>query len=70
MSLNTKVRTFCMLQPLWILLALPVLAGTARIYVTNFFSPGTTNSISVIDTMNKYGDLSGRESSMHKYRPV
>jgi len=39
------VRTFCMLQPLWILLALPMSAGTARIYVTN--SAG--DSVDVVD---------------------
>jgi YVTN family beta-propeller protein len=45
MSLNAKVRTFCMLQPLCILLALPVSAGTSRIYITN--SAGDT--VDVID---------------------
>jgi YVTN family beta-propeller protein len=45
MNLNAKVRTFCMLQPLWMLLALPVSAGTARIYVTN--SAG--DSVDVVD---------------------
>jgi YVTN family beta-propeller protein len=45
MTFNAKVRTFCMLQPLWVLLALPVLAGTARIYITN--SAG--DSVDVID---------------------
>jgi YVTN family beta-propeller protein len=46
MSLNAKVRTFCMLQPLWMLLALPVSAGNSRIYITN--SAGDT--VDVIDS--------------------
>jgi YVTN family beta-propeller protein len=45
MSLTVKVRTFCLLQPLWMMLAMPVLAGTARIYVTN--SAG--DSVDVVD---------------------
>ena len=45
MSLNAKLRTFCLLQPLWILLALPVSAGITRIYVTN--SAGDT--VDVVD---------------------
>src|SRR5229473_4562874 len=45
MSLNAKVRTFCKLQPLLILLALPASAGTTRIYVTN--SAGDT--VDVVD---------------------
>src|ERR1700692_2179400 len=50
MAISTKLRTLFLLQPLWILLALPGLASTARIYVTN--SAGDT--VSVIDpTTNK-----------------
>src|SRR5258708_14033567 len=45
MSLNAKVRTFWMLQPLSILLALAVSAGITRIYVTN--SAGDT--VDVVD---------------------
>ena len=45
MTLSAKVRTIFMLQPLWILLALPALATTARIYVTN--SAGDT--VDVVD---------------------
>jgi YVTN family beta-propeller protein len=45
MSLNAKLRTFCGLQLLWILIALPVSAGTTRIYVTN--SAGDT--VDVVD---------------------
>ena len=45
MSLNAKLRIFCMLQPLWFLLALPVSAGNTRIYVTN--SAGDT--VDVVD---------------------
>src|SRR6202158_2292099 len=45
MSLTAKLRTFCMLQPLWTLLALPVAAGNTRIYVTN--SAG--DSVDVVD---------------------
>jgi YVTN family beta-propeller protein len=46
MSFHAKVRSFWMLQPLWMLLALPALAGsTARIYVTN--SAGDT--VDVVD---------------------
>ena len=45
MNFNAKVRTFYMLQPLWVLLALPMSAGTARIYVTN--SAG--DSVDVVD---------------------
>jgi YVTN family beta-propeller protein len=44
-TLSAKVRTIFMLQPLWILLALPALATTARIYVTN--SAGDT--VDVVD---------------------
>jgi YVTN family beta-propeller protein len=46
MTLSGKLRTVCLLQPLWILLALPSLASTARIYITN--SAG--DSIDVIDS--------------------
>jgi YVTN family beta-propeller protein len=46
MTLSGKMRTICLLQPLWILLALPSLASTARIYITN--SAG--DSIDVIDS--------------------
>ena len=45
MTLSAKVRTICMLQSLWILLAVPGLASTARIYVTN--SAGDT--VDVVD---------------------
>jgi YVTN family beta-propeller protein len=45
MSKNDKLRTFLRLQPLWMLLALPVMASTTRIYVTN--SAGDT--IDVVD---------------------
>lgn len=45
MTLSAKLRTVCMLQPLWILLALPASASTARIYVTN--SAGDT--VDVVD---------------------
>jgi YVTN family beta-propeller protein len=45
MAVSTKLRTVFLLQPLWILLALPGLAGTARIYVTN--SAGDT--VDVVD---------------------
>jgi YVTN family beta-propeller protein len=45
MNLNPKLRTFCMMQPLWILLALPVSAGNTRIYITN--SAGDT--VDVVD---------------------
>ena len=45
MAVSTKLRTLFLLQPLWILLALPGLASTARIYVTN--SAGDT--VDVVD---------------------
>ena len=45
MSLKANLWTFCLLQPLCILLALPVSAGTTRIYVTN--SAGDT--VDVVD---------------------
>src|ERR1700681_1451788 len=46
MAISTKLRTLFLLQPLWILLALPVSAGTTRVYVTN--SAGDT--VDVVDT--------------------
>jgi YVTN family beta-propeller protein len=45
MSLSAKVRTICLLQPLWVLLAWPASAGVTRIYVTN--SAGDT--VDVVD---------------------
>jgi YVTN family beta-propeller protein len=45
MKLSAKVRAFGIMQLLWILLALPTVAGTSRIYVTN--SAG--DSIDVVD---------------------
>ncbi len=45
MTLNAKLRTLWLIQPLWLLLALPSSAGTARIYITN--SAGDT--VDVID---------------------